>query len=321
VVGYAAEAHLTLVARGETREITAYEGDTAVWHVDGVANPSAIVTGARRAVVLDALANRAVVVNLQAHHATSSATPESPVAAAVVNDQPFILCRDDAVLIRLADDGSVRRVSVDPGSSNLLLSAGRLLIYSRINGSILEVDPASLTVVRRGTVAPFASDIEADDRNAYLTYPSTAEVIAFDLATFRSREPMKVGAVPTDLALIGGSTILSAGTVAVADPSSKRIWRAERMQSLGAATGRGFLRGLIGLGLYRPSSSQFPTGVDRVWSAGKNLSAFDSATSTLYKVGSHEVKKLGAFDVTSFAFADDGVVVWNDKSARLLHIR
>jgi hypothetical protein len=92
----------------------------------------------------------------------------------------------------------------------------------------------------------------------------------------------------------------------------------EGSQSVATAIARGFIRGLLGLGLFRPSGSQFPTGVDRVATRGSMTVAYDSTTRTLYRVSGSNSAVIGR-DVAPGAFAiGDGVIgVWQG-SLRLI---
>jgi hypothetical protein len=124
------------------------------------------------------------------------------------------------------------------------------------------------------------------------------------------------GAVPVSIAMTGSGTALSARTFAVADPAAKRIWRIEGTQSTTQAVARGFLRGLIGLGLYDARSSELPTGVDRVLTRGGRTIAYDSSSATLYELVRDKPRVLArnvapnAFTLTSagVAYLSDGVL-------------
>ena len=132
---------------------------------------------------------------------------------------------------------------------------------------------------------------------------------------------IEVGAVPIDLAFAGASTALTARTLAVADPSAKRVWMIEGVQSFTQAVVRGFLRGLLGLGLFGGRQSQFPTGVDRVIIRGARWYAYDSSTGTLYRFTKSKssvlAKGLGS---TAFSVGPGGVFAWDDAVRRLQRI-
>ena len=121
-----------------------------------------------------------------------------------------------------------------------------------------------------------AALFSSDGKRAYLVYPRESKIRMVDLATMRPAGEMTVGAVPVALGV-------RSSTLAVADPSAKRVWMVEGTQSFSQAFARGFLRGLIGLGLGGARDAQFPTGVDRVLMRGSRWVAYDSSSGTLYR--------------------------------------
>jgi hypothetical protein len=274
------------------------------WKVDGVQNPTCIVAGDDRVVVLDALQNEAVVVELANGKATKMKTAETPIDAAFANGRLYILARD----ARLLNDV--------PMQADLLEEAnGRIYAYSRVTGLLHELGG------RTFQLKPFASDLELDGTTAYLTYPREARVRTVDLTTGAIGE-VAVGAVPVDLAFAGGGTALSARILAVADPSAKRVWMTESTQSTAAAVARGFLRGVLGLGLFGHRASQFPTGVDRVETRGRVWIAYDSSSKTLYHFDKKQSTVL-ARNVAPHAFAltENGVAWWTGTSVAEKRLR
>lgn len=276
---------------------------------DGLANPTFATASNTRVAVLDALANEAVIVDLNTGRATRTQTAETPIAAAFVNDELYILARDARVLQR----GSVRiPLAADPAF--LRTSQNRLYVYSRTTGAIEEIERDRVT--RRITAPPFASDFEIAGNTAYLAYPREGRIRAFTLTTLAPRGEIVVGAVPVDIAFASNATALTARTLAVADPSSKRVWLAETTQSTLEAFGRGFLRGFLGLGLFGSNrNSQFPTGIDRVEIRGAHWIAYDSSSGTLYRF----TKRSSSVVATNvpphgFTLTADGVAWWNGTS-------
>ena len=79
---------------------------------------------------------------------------------------------------------------------------------------------------------------------------------------------------------------------------------------------RGFLRGLIGLGLFGSGASQFPTGVDRVFVRGNRWYAFDSSSGSLYRFTKSSSSVI-AKNIRTFVVSADGVFVWGDAVRRL----
>lgn len=114
---------------------------------------------------------------------------------------------------------------------------------------------------------------------------------------------------------------MTARTLAVADPSAKRVWMIEAAQSFTQALVRGFLRGLLGLGLFGGRGWQFPTGIDRVMIRGPHWYAYDSSSGTLYQFTKSKSSVL-AKDIPpeGFSIGPSGVYVWNAEVRRLQRI-
>jgi hypothetical protein len=293
--------------------VVAHDGRIALdgrWTADGVEQPSSIAVSPERIAVLDALANELVVADLATGSATRHQTDETPIAAEFLGRDLYVLARDARVLRRIG--GPAVALSADPAF--LRQSSGKLYVYSRTSGAIEEIERDRVT--RRLAVPPFASDFEISGTTGYLVYPRDARVRMIDLAGMKAEGELAVGAVPVDLQFAGGGTALTARLLAVADPSAKRVWLAEAETSMTKAVARGFLRGLLGLGLFGSRASQFPTGVDRVEIAGKNWAAYDSSSGTLYRFDRRK-SSVVAKDVgpRAFAVTPDGIVWW--RSGRL----
>jgi hypothetical protein len=308
----AAALHLALPLFGQVltdtpRGVVVAHDDRIEWggrSVAGVENATFIAAAGDRAAVLDALNNQAVVVDLASGAAERIRTAETPIAAVFANRDLYILARDARLLQRVG--GEDLPLEADP--SHLAQTDGRVFVYSRAAGVLREIGG------RSHAVPPFASDLELAGSTAWLTYPREGKIRTIDLATGRVAE-VAVGAVPTDVAFAGGGTALTARILAVADPSAKRVWLAESTQSTTKAVARGFLRGLLGLGLFGGRASQFPTGVDRVETRGKHWIAYDSSSRTLYHFTRRQSTVL-ARDVAprAFALTEEGVAWWNGTS-------
>jgi len=274
------------------------------WTVDGVQNATMIVAGGDRVVVLDALHNEAVVVELANGRSKRMKTAETPIDAAFVNGRLYILARD----ARLLNDMPLQADMLEEAN-------GKLYAYSRVTGLLHEIGG------RTFRLKPFAADLELDGTTAYLTYPREARVRTVDLTSGVIGE-VAVGAVPVDLAFAGGGTALSARILAVADPSAKRVWLTESTQSTAAAVGRGFLRGVLGLGLFGDRASQFPTGVDRVETKGRLWIAYDSSSGTLYHFDRKQSRVLARnLAPHAFALTENGVAWWNGTSVAEKRLR
>ena len=279
-----------------------------IWSARGPANPSLGVTGERSVAILDAWTNEVRTYELSSGKTETMATRETPIAAAWIGDDLYVVSRDTRTLQRMRD-GALVLLATDPAF--LRVADGKLYVYSRLGGVLQEIDPASMRITRRAPAGPFASDFEVNASTAYFAFPRDAKIRTVALKTFQAGPVLDAGAVPTDLAIVGGASALSATRIAVADPSAKRIWTIEGTQSTASAFSRGFVRGLLGLGLYRPQSREFPTGVDRVLTPSV---AYDSSSRTLFTP-----KPLSGIGPMAFALVGqrvavvrDGVLTWVD---------
>jgi hypothetical protein len=293
-------------------------GRNVLWSSASVQTPTAIASSNDRAAVIDALHNEVRIFDLTTKQSTSMTTGETPVDGLFLNSALYILERDARALERIGLDGARASISLAADPAFLRQSNGMLYVYSRLDGVVQEIAPSPFELRRTVRVASFASDFEVDQKNAYLVYPRAANVGVVNLATMKSAGKMDVGAVPVDVALASGGTALSARTLAVADPSGKRVWLIEGSQSTGQAVARGFLRGLLGLGLFGGRGSQFPTGVDRVIARGSRWYAYDTSSGTLYRFTKKKSTVVAKNVAPSgFTVAAHGVYVWNEAVRRL----
>lgn len=313
-----------LVAHDGRVELFNDDGSRRLWSAEGVANATAIVTSPSRAAVLDALANEALLVDLADGRVTHVRTGETPIGGVFLGGDLYLLARDARTLERIALDGrrDGARVSVDTAADPAFVVAanGRLYVYARTVGELEEITTTPFAVRRRVAVPPFASDVEADGRQLDLVQPRAAKVTTVSLETL-AWSSQDVGAVPVDLAFTSNATALTGRNLAVADPSAKRVWIVEGVQSFSQAVARGFLRGLLGLGLFASRNSDFPTGVDRVLARGGRWIAYDSSGGSLYRVaGSKGALLAKEIALNQFAVTPSGVVVWNAAVRRLQKI-
>jgi len=283
------------------------------WRTDGVDHPQAIASNGTHVAVLDPLANTLVLADLATGRSTRHATDETPTHAAFVGEDLYVLARDARSLRRLGGPA----IALAPDPAFLRVVERKLYVYSRSGGGLEEIDGDRVT--RRLEVAPFASDFEVSGTTGYLVYPRDARIRTIDLAAMKQEGELAVGAVPVDLAFAGGGSAITARILAVADPSAKRVWLAEAEHSMGKAIARGFLRGLLGLGLFGSRGSEFPTGVDRVEIAGDHRVAYDSSSRTLYRFDRRKSSLL-ATDIApgAFAVAEDGIVWWSQGGLQRL---
>jgi hypothetical protein len=321
------QQRIILVARGDQRTIEARDDrfGMVVWSTGGVAAPRvhAVSEDGDWAAVADPVANEVAIVSTRARNAQQFRVPETPVALKFLGTDLFVLSRDGQALTRIGVRASgphshTESLPTRTDSAFLVQAGGRLYVYSRLEGAIDEIDPIGMTRTRSLRVPPHAGDMESDGKRAYLVFPRSGKMTTVSLAEMRNLGEVEVGAVPVDVALESDPNLISAGVVSVADPSSKRIWRVERSQSTAEAFGRGFLRGLLGLGLYTPRSTEFPTGIDRLWNAEGRRLAYDSSSGTLYRIAGGRSRTLARVSSPG-AFAPVGprLAVWDEPRQTL----
>ena len=285
---------------------------SVVWTSDGVASPTSIVAGDETIAVLDALSSDVRIVELAAGRGTMVKAGETPIAGALLGRTLYLLERDARALERIGADGARASIFVGADPAFLLQSSGRLYVYSRTAGLLQEITTAPFAVARSVAVAPFASDFQIDGNNAYLVYPRDAKIRVVALDTMKPAGEVSAGAVPVALA------VAPPHTLAIADPAAKRVWMVEGAQSFGQAFARGFLRGLLGLGIRPNRNSDFPTGVDRVLIRGKTLIAYDSSSGTLYRVAKAKSSVIAQnIQPQAFTLTNEAVWVWDDSVRRL----
>ena len=319
----ASSAHAQVVATAGRNIVVAHDGRVElfdaslrrIWTADGVDHPSKIAVSETRVAVIDSFANEARIADISTGRIEGARTSETPIDAVFMGRNLYVLARDAS---RLECIGGTS-VAVRPDPAFMRAVNNRIFVYSRLDGAVQEIDPATMRVTRRVALAPFASDFETDARTGYLVYPHDAKMRTFSLATMTRGNDVPAGAVPVDLAVAARENALSASRLALADPSAKRVWVVEGTQSVTKAIARGLIRGLLGLGLFMPASSDFPTGVDRVLSRGSTTVAYDSTTQTLYRLRGSKGTAI-ARDVApgSFALTENGVAVWQNNALRLL---
>lgn len=286
-----------------------------IWSVPALERVSSIVVGEDRIALLDSWGNQARVIRLADGSGTTMATGETPIGAVFHRRDLIVLERDSRTVSRIDRKGRRTALAVSPDPSFISASADRIYVYSRAAGLLQELDARDgLRLARTASLPPFASDLEVSGNAAYLLYPRDARLAAVNLETFDA-EMTAAGGVPSDLAVIRAGSALSAPLIGIADPAAKRVWTTEGTQSVGAAFGRGFLRGLIGLGLFRPRSSEFPTGVDRIASAGGVTTVYDSTSGTLYRLEGQKSRSIGeGVAPQAFAISSGRVVVWRNDA-------
>jgi hypothetical protein len=299
----------TIVAHDGVVEL--FDGARSIWKADGVQTAGAIALGDTAAAVVDPIRNRVALIDLASGRSRVIPTRESPVAAAFAGRELLVLDHDTPALERFSPDGTAATIPLALDPSLLAVSGDHAYVYSRVSGVLQEISLAPFALQRTTAVPPFAASMAVAGNIAYLAYPRDARVRVVELTSMKSGDELRVGSVPVDIAFASDPTALTARLVAVADPAAKRVWLVEVQQSAAQAFARGFLRGLIGLGLYQGRPSNFPTGVDRVAARGGKFVAFDSSTGTLYDVTKDATRQLATgLSPRAFGITSDGNAVW-----------
>lgn len=317
---YAASVAVTgdAIAVATAGEVALYDAHLSrLWSARGVDFPGPIASSTGAVAIADPVRNEVAIVDTRARSVSRVATGETPVAVAFAGGHVLVLARDAAQLDIIDPAGKRRSIATGRDAALLAASESVAWIVARGDGTLQRIDVSNARVERVTTVPPFASDLECDGTTVYVSYPRDGLVRAYDAVTLAAEGEIKVGAVPVDIAL-GRGTALTARTLSIADPAAKRVWISEGRQSLAQAFARGFLRGLIGLNLYGARSREFPTGVDRVVTAGKHTLAYDSSTGALCAVEKKRVKVIAdALGTTDFAATPDGIVYWQISELHL----
>ena len=304
-----ATTHGVLVAQSGSLAMYDLTATRILWSSGGVQTPTRIATSNDQAAVIDPIVNVVHIVDLGSGRGTTVQTGETPIDAAFMDNQAYVLERDARALERVGVDGARASINLAADPAFLRVASRRIYVYSRASGVLQEITTTPFAIARTLNVAPFASDFEIDAGVAYFVYPRAAKIAAISIPTMKPIREISVGAVPVDLAITPRS-------LAIADPSAKRVWMIEGEQSFAQAFARGFLRGLIGLGL-TSGNRDFPTGVDRVFVAGRELLAYDSSTGTLYRGTKPIAQGVGP---QAFSIGAHAIYVWSDTVRRLQRI-
>lgn len=278
---------------------------------------SAAVSDDGRVAVVDPVENRVIVIS--PHAVAEHRLPETPLAPLFSGGDLFVLSRDAAVLTAIRADGESETRPTSQGASLALAVGGRIVIYSPVTGLLERFDAATLEAAEGEAMPPGGSAIASDGNTLYLALPSAGRIAIASLAGGRPVETFAAGAVPVDIDSRRGATALTAATFHIADPAARRVWRIEGNQSMAAAFARGFLRGLIGLGVFQPGGAQFPGGVDRVVARDGSVVAHDASSGSLYRIdGSRMTAVASGIGATAFDLLEDGRIVFWDEQRRSL---
>jgi hypothetical protein len=313
-----ADQQLLIVADGSRNLVEAQDGATGMvrWTVpaDELEVPR-IATGAGsgRAVVLDPTSDRVLVVDTADGRSWRHQMEGTPVEAVVSRDGVYVLARDSGRLARIVDETITSVAGSGSDATFLRLSSGHLYVYRRTAGALDRYRP-DLSPAGTLAVPPFASAMQLDGDRAWLVYPQRGTIVSVMLPGMTLEGEVRVGGAPVDLAIAARADALTATRLLIADPSMRVVWTTEGLQSMGRAIGRGFLRGLLGLGLYRDRALEVPSPVDRVFVAGNSRFGLDSVSGTLYRLEQRRAVPV-AHEVctTCLTRAGDALLLWNDS--------
>ena len=304
----AATTRGVLVAQNGTVTMFDRTSTKVIWSGEGLQTPTGITSSNDQAAIIDALNNEVRMIDLASGRGATYDTGETPIDVAFINRGLYILERDARALERIGADGTRASVPLAADPAFLRQANGKIYVYSRAAGVVQEITTSPFAMSRSLRVVPFASDFEILGSDGYLVQPRAAKIAMVSLQTMTPAGEVSAGAVPVDLAI-------SSSMLAVADPSTKRIWMIEPRESFAQSFARGFLRGLIGLGI--EGNRDFPTGIDRVIVQRSRLYAFDTSTGTLYHSSKAIAKGLAP---QAFSIGPGGVYIWDDAVRRLQRI-
>ena len=242
-----------LVAHDGSIEMFDRTATNRIWSGEGLPTPSRIVTSNQQAVIIDPLASQIRMIDLASGRGTTLRTGETPIDGMFLNGRIYLLERDARALERIGADGARASIALAADPAFLRQAGGRIYAYSRTAGVIQEITTSPFEIRRTVGVAPFASDLELDAKNAYLIFPRGGKIRIVELATMKNSGSFDVGAVPVDAAFASSGTALTARTLAVADPSAKRVWMVQGAESFCAS-----LRARISAGADRARSVRRP---------------------------------------------------------------
>jgi len=286
-VAIAATSHGIVVAQKGTVTMFDRTATRVLWNGEGLQTPTRIATSNDQAAILDALNNEVRMIDLASGRGTTFETGETPVDATLLTGGLYILERDARVLERIGVDGTRASIPLAADPAFLRQANGKIYVYSRAAGVLQEITTNPFAMRRSLNVAAFASDFEILGSEGYLVYPRAAKIATISLETMQPAGEVSAGAVPVNIAV-------SSSMLAVADPSTKRIWMIKRRGNL-----------------------DFPTGIDRVIIERSRLYAFDTVTGTLYRSSTPIAKGIAP---QAFSVGPGGVYVWDDAVRRLQRI-
>jgi len=271
VMAWSGATNSIVVARDGRIEAFDRTGQKKLWSSEGVANASAIVVSEdeRSAAVIDGFGERVAVVSLADGAVEMHDMPGTPVGAAFLGHDLWVILRDHSSILHIAGRKQIP-VALDPAF--IVAVDGYLYVYSRADGVLQELDPKTLQVRRMIGVDTAGSDLEVRGPNAYICRPSDEEIVVVDLPHM-TKKRIKAGKAPIDLAFVpfGAKLELDPGTAIIADPASRQL-----IEARDPGSGK---------------TINLPSPCDRVIINGAGVFAQDSNSGALYRIDGRRATK------------------------------
>ena len=233
-----------------------------VWTVAGVKSPRLLVLSpdGRWAAAIDPISNRLALADLEQRTSRIHSLPETAVAASFFDGALFVVSRDARLLSKIDTlGGDTRTVEVPAGATHLIAGANGVIVYASLTGRAARFDSSSLRPLATAQLPASGPTSRLTAKAGISSSPGAAS--SQPSRSRRSRS--KTSARPAPFRSISPSKRPETqpgrfGSLSQS-PSFPSASGATRARSPAPeAFGRGFPRGLLGLGLYRTASGRLP---------------------------------------------------------------
>lgn len=213
--------------------------------------------------------------------------------------------------------GSFTRVGeFGPDSRMLATHEESVYLVAQSAREVVRIDSSTGAVLHRGSIPDAAGDMTIAASGVYLTLPRTGEVLVLDRLGLVERERFRLGRAPTGVAITGTGGALGPATIWVADPATGGVISDEASQSMPAAISRGFLRGLLGLGLANARVHELPGRPSRVQAAAGGVIAQELTTGVLWSIRGKRIVRIGEARHGAFAYDPSAkMATWLEASS------
>lgn len=292
-MGWSGQTGTIVVAHDNVIDGFDRTGVKTLWSVKGLESPSSVVvsTDGSTAVVLDGFANRVAVVSIAVGAVDLHDVPATPVAAAFLGTDAWVILRDRSSVMRLRDAKEIA-VALDPAF--IAVSEPYVYVYSRAEGVLQEIDPKTMAVRRTVETGSGGSDLEIREREAFVCRPLVAKIAAIDLPHMTSRD---LGCCQSPIDLAFEDTLRSY----IVDPTRQSAYVSKGSKDPGE--GRAIL---------------LPTPCDRLATGGAGVFAFDSNSGSIYHLSGATAGTV-ASGAAAFAITDKTLFWWDAARGKLLH--